>query len=131
MDPSFLAALPEHIRQEVVAEQNRLERIRRRAAEQAQVQAQAQAQQSSQSETSSSSMEVNPEFLAALPPAIQEEVNNLQQFTQLFYVPTNLSESLVYDVTYVLIFVCQRHELRPNSRLGKTFFLLAICIFAF
>ena len=53
VDPSFLAALPENIRQEVIAEQLRLQRI----------QARAQQQQSSNTQ---GAMEVNPEFLAEL-----------------------------------------------------------------
>lgn len=63
VDPSFLAALPENIRQEVIAEQLRLQRIQQRA----------QQQQQQLAETPGA-MEVNPEFLAALPPNIQEEV---------------------------------------------------------
>lgn len=62
VDPSFLAALPDSIRQEVIAEQLRLQRIRQRA------------QQQQQQAQSLGITEVNPEFLAALPPSIQEEV---------------------------------------------------------
>lgn len=62
VDPSFLAALPDNIRQEVIAEQLRLQRIQRRA------------QQQAQNSNNMGLLEVNPEFLAALPPAIQEEV---------------------------------------------------------
>ncbi|XP_055882443.1 E3 ubiquitin-protein ligase HUWE1-like isoform X4 [Biomphalaria glabrata] len=79
VDPSFLAALPEHIRQEVISEQLRLQRIRRRAQEQAH-------QSASISDTGAgeggSAMEVNAEFLAALPPAIQEEVLAQQRAEQ-------------------------------------------------
>lgn len=64
MDPSFLAALPENIRQEVVAEQLRLQRIQQSARDQA-----ATAQ-------NIGSSEVSAEFLAALPPGIQEEVSS-------------------------------------------------------
>ena len=63
VDPSFLAALPDNIRQEVIAEQLRLQRIQQRA------------QQQNQAAESSGISEVNPEFLAALPPSIQEEVS--------------------------------------------------------
>ncbi len=63
MDPSFLAALPENIRQEVIAEQLRLQRIQQRAE-----------QQQQQAAELGGVGEVNPEFLAALPPNIQEEV---------------------------------------------------------
>ena len=92
VDPSFLAALPEHIRQEVILEQLRLQRIRRRAQEQSSTALPqcgssggeaAAATAAAAGETSSTSgeantvqtMEVNPEFLAALPLAIQEEVS--------------------------------------------------------
>lgn len=61
LDPSFLAALPENIRAEVIADHLRMQRIQR-TREQQQNQA-------------PGGMEVNPEFLAALPPNIQEEVN--------------------------------------------------------
>lgn len=80
MDPSFLAALPEHIRQEVISEQLRLQRIRRRAQEQAQ---QSVSASESGGNESSTAMEVNPEFLAALPPAIQEEVSVLNMLGQI------------------------------------------------
>ncbi|XP_037091019.1 E3 ubiquitin-protein ligase HUWE1-like [Pollicipes pollicipes] len=69
VDPSFLAALPDEMRQEVVAEQLRLQRIRQRFR---------QAQTSQQQPT----MEVSPEFLEALPPAIQEEVLAQQRMEQ-------------------------------------------------
>lgn len=57
-----MEALPENIRQEVIAEQMRLQRIRQSAREQA------------QTAQSTGSLQVSPEFLAALPPNIQEEV---------------------------------------------------------
>ena len=59
VDPSFLAALPDSIRQEVIDEQMRLQRIQQRAQQDVQ---------------QLGVQEVNPEFLAALPPNIQEEV---------------------------------------------------------
>ncbi|XP_048739045.2 E3 ubiquitin-protein ligase HUWE1-like isoform X5 [Ostrea edulis] len=70
VDPSFLEALPENIRQEVIAEQMRLQRIRQSAREQA------------QTAQSTGSLQVNPEFLAALPPNIQEEVLAQQRTEQ-------------------------------------------------
>ncbi|RUS89503.1 hypothetical protein EGW08_002736 [Elysia chlorotica] len=110
VDPSFLAALPEHIRQEVILEQLRLQRIRRRAQEQTATPttttaAAAVTPQGSSGveaavttttaaaaagDTTSSTgeanggqtMEVNPEFLAALPLAIQEEVLAQQRAEQ-------------------------------------------------
>ncbi|XP_076304373.1 LOW QUALITY PROTEIN: HECT, UBA and WWE domain containing E3 ubiquitin protein ligase 1 [Tachypleus tridentatus] len=73
VDPSFLAALPENIRQEVIAEQLRLQRLRQRA----------QAAATSQTTSEGTSFtEVNPEFLAALPPNIQEEVLAQQRAEQ-------------------------------------------------
>ncbi|XP_076294389.1 HECT, UBA and WWE domain containing E3 ubiquitin protein ligase 1 isoform X2 [Lasioglossum baleicum] len=69
VDPSFLAALPEDMRDEVIAEQLRLQRIRQRT--QATVVAEL-----------TGPVEVNPEFLAALPPAIQEEVLAQQRLEQ-------------------------------------------------
>ncbi|KAL8595169.1 hypothetical protein ACOMHN_013842 [Nucella lapillus] len=71
VDPSFLAALPENIRQEVIADQLRLQRIQQRA----------QQQQQQLAETPGV-MEVNPEFLSALPPNIQEEVLAQQRAEQ-------------------------------------------------
>ncbi|KAK3102129.1 hypothetical protein FSP39_009035 [Pinctada imbricata] len=70
VDPSFLAALPENIRQEVVAEQLRLQRIQQSAREQA------------LTAQSTGTAEVSPEFLAALPPNIQEEVLAQQRTEQ-------------------------------------------------
>ena len=66
VDPSFLAALPEDMRQEVIDEQRRLQAIRQRAAQ----------------NTEAGFTEVNPEFLAALPPNIQEEVLAQQRIEQ-------------------------------------------------
>ena len=71
LDPSFLAALPENIRQEVIADHLRLQRIQQRTREQ-------------QSAVTPGGMEVNPEFLAALPPNIQEEVSTIRG--QLFEI---------------------------------------------
>jgi len=62
LDPSFLAALPENIRAEVIADHLRMQRIQQRTREQ-------------QQNTPPGGMEVNAEFLAALPPNIQEEVS--------------------------------------------------------
>ena len=64
VDPSFLAALPDNIRQEVIAEQLRLQRLRQRSLNVS----------SDNTNDGSSFTEVNPEFLAALPVNIQEEV---------------------------------------------------------
>ncbi|XP_033329504.2 HECT, UBA and WWE domain containing E3 ubiquitin protein ligase 1 isoform X3 [Megalopta genalis] len=69
VDPSFLAALPEDMRDEVIAEQLRLQRIR-------------QGTQAAVVAELTGPVEVNPEFLAALPPAIQEEVLAQQRLEQ-------------------------------------------------
>ena len=78
MDPSFLAALHESIRQEVIAEQLRLQR-QRVAASQQQSGASTAASSSTAADTAAATAamaaaEISPEFLAALPPSIQEEV---------------------------------------------------------
>jgi len=79
IDPSFLAALPESIRQEVIAEQLRLQRIQQQRTATSSTNTTATNQQTS----STSNNEISPEFLAALPPVIQEEIiaqhNNEQQ----------------------------------------------------
>ncbi|WAR27034.1 HUWE1-like protein [Mya arenaria] len=69
LDPSFLAALPENIRAEVIADHLRMQRIQQRTREQ-------------QQNTPPGGMEVNAEFLAALPPNIQEEVLAQQRIEQ-------------------------------------------------
>ncbi|XP_043484818.1 E3 ubiquitin-protein ligase HUWE1 isoform X4 [Leptopilina heterotoma] len=69
VDPSFLAALPEEMRDEVIAEQMRLQRLRQRTS-------------TSVAEELAGPVEVNPEFLAALPPSIQEEVLAQQRLEQ-------------------------------------------------
>ncbi|XP_048511685.1 E3 ubiquitin-protein ligase HUWE1 isoform X4 [Athalia rosae] len=69
VDPSFLAALPEDMREEVIAEQLRLQRIRQRT-------------QATVVEEPTGPVEINPEFLAALPLAIQEEVLAQQRLEQ-------------------------------------------------
>ena len=79
VDPSFLAALPESIRQEVIAEQLRLQRQRVAAREQQQSHSgqPGTTASSSSADASASALtaaEISPEFLAALPPSIQEEV---------------------------------------------------------
>ncbi|KAJ6222788.1 hypothetical protein RDWZM_001333 [Blomia tropicalis] len=98
VDPSFLAALPENIRQEVIAEQFRLQRLNNIQQQEQQQEQQQQQQQSSQvlqsqqsqsgvaavasASAATSFAEVNPEFLAALPPNIQEEVLAQQRAEQ-------------------------------------------------
>lgn len=87
VDPSFLAALPDNIRQEVIAEQLRLQRIRQRVRAQA---TEAQA---------AGFTEVNPEFLAALPPHIQEEVLTQQRQEQQRLAAQNSNPDAPVDPT--------------------------------
>lgn len=86
VDPSFLAALPEDIRREVLAEQWRLRRLEQaNAARQAASTAAPAASTNEQASTSSGATafpEVNPEFLAALPAEVQEEVLAQQRAEQ-------------------------------------------------
>lgn len=73
LDPSFLAALPDNIRAEVIAE-HQLERRRRAQARDATSAGGSTAAAPSTSVTAANFSEVSEEFLAALPPNIQEEV---------------------------------------------------------
>ncbi|XP_059079512.1 E3 ubiquitin-protein ligase HUWE1-like isoform X2 [Tigriopus californicus] len=82
VDPSFLAALPEDMRQEVIDEQRRLQTIRQRAAQHVE---------------STGVQEVNPEFLAALPPNIQEEVLHQQRMEQQRQAATNQNPEAPVD----------------------------------
>ncbi|XP_039498018.1 E3 ubiquitin-protein ligase HUWE1 isoform X2 [Drosophila santomea] len=70
VDPSFLAALPSEMREEVIQEHLRMQRIRQRA------------QQNAIQIAHDSLVEVNPEFLAALPLNIQSEVLMQQRIEQ-------------------------------------------------
>lgn len=88
VDPAFLAALPENIRQEVIADQLRLQRLRA----QNQQRAAAAAEQSSAPNNTTAAAavaaaEVSPEFLAALPPELQEEVLAQQRLAQQMLNP--------------------------------------------
>lgn len=71
VDPAFLAALPEDLRREVIEDQRR-----RQSLQQSQARAAAAAAQPAPPDVAAPVLEVAPEFLAALPPEIQEEVNN-------------------------------------------------------
>lgn len=99
VDPSFLEALPESIRREVIADQLRLARIQSQARQQNEARTTsataastsapatttaAQAASTSTAATGGSSQlaDVSPEFLAALPPSIQEEVLAVQRAEQ-------------------------------------------------
>lgn len=73
VDPSFLAALPNDIRHEVIQEHLRMQRMGERNLQTPSQQNQA---------ANESLVEVNPEFLAALPPNIQSEVLMQQRIEQ-------------------------------------------------
>ena len=75
VDPSFLAILPEDMRQEVIEEQRQLTLTRQ--------------QLPPKPAAGNSSEEVNPEFLTALPPNIQEEVLAQQRREQLPAKPSH------------------------------------------
>ena len=70
MDPSFLATLPEYMRQEVIEEQRKLTLARHQLP-------------AKPAAAAGAVQEVNPEFLAALPPNIKEEVLAQQMMEQL------------------------------------------------
>lgn len=74
VDPSFLAALPEDIRQEVLAEQWRIRRMERANRQGSTAQPNQQAAEQASTSSGATFPEVNPEFLAALPAEVQEEV---------------------------------------------------------
>ncbi|KAJ8970022.1 hypothetical protein NQ314_001451 [Rhamnusium bicolor] len=76
VDPSFLEALPPEMRREVL-EQHRILCLQQRIAASA-----ANASTEEQQEQATTSNEVSPEFLAALPPALQEEVLTQQRLEQ-------------------------------------------------
>lgn len=88
VDPSFLEALPESIRREVIADQLRLARMRTQVDPNAPPQPQSSAETTTTSTAltsgagPSSLSDVSPEFLAALPPSIQEEVLAVQRAEQ-------------------------------------------------
>lgn len=76
VDPSFLEALPPEMRREVL-EQHRILCLQQRIAASA-----ATSANNEQQEQPNVSNEVSPEFLAALPPALQEEVLTQQRLEQ-------------------------------------------------
>lgn len=82
IDASFLAALPPEMREEVIAEHMRQQRIRQRATQPPPVVA---------SEAAAPVAEVNPEFLAALPLNIQEEVLAQQRLEQQRQAAVNMN----------------------------------------
>ncbi|GFT18781.1 e3 ubiquitin-protein ligase HUWE1 [Nephila pilipes] len=89
VDPSFLAALPDNIRQEVIAEQLRLQRLRSRT----------YTVSNDGNSDGTAFTEVNPEFLAALPPNIQEEVLAQQRAEQQRLAAQNSNPDVPVDPT--------------------------------
>lgn len=80
VDPSFLAAIPPEMRREVL-EQHRLLNFQQRLARASQTQSTSSAVPAAD-QNAELPVEVNSEFLAALPPALQEEVLNQQRLEQ-------------------------------------------------
>lgn len=85
VDPSFLEALPEAIRREVLAEQLALRRNTSTTAS-------SSGPSTSDGGENSSAFNVSPEFLAALPPEVQDEVSRKEYF--LFWI-INRHQSLL------------------------------------
>ena len=98
VDPSFLAALPEELREEVVADQLRMQRARQAAESRATT---AAATTTAAASSSQHGLEVNPEVLAALPPNLQEEVLQQQRMMQAQHTG-NQAPDIVTDPTAFL-----------------------------
>lgn len=109
IDASFLAALPPEMREEVIAEHMRQQRIRQRATQPPPVVA---------SETAAPVAEVNPEFLAALPPNIQEEVLAQQRLEQQRQAAVNMNPNDPVDAAAFF------QNLTPSLRQAVSFFLI-------
>ncbi|XP_048517112.1 E3 ubiquitin-protein ligase HUWE1 isoform X3 [Dendroctonus ponderosae] len=81
VDPSFLEALPPEIRREVL-EQHRILCLQQRLANRSAETTSTAAASAEASNSNEVPQEVSPEFLAALPPALQEEVLTQQRLEQ-------------------------------------------------
>ena len=103
VDPSFLASLPEDMRADVIEEQKRLVRARQQAPAQPPPGTTAQGMQ-----------EVNPEFLAALPPIIQEEVLAQQRLEQQRQKESNKEEVEILEGR------CEQEELDKEKVFVKS-----------
>lgn len=110
VDPSFLAALPEDIRQEVLAEQWRLRRMERANSQAGNTSNQQQANEQASTSSGTAFPEVNPEFLAALPAEVQEEVLAQQRAEQQRQAALNSNPDQPVDPA---IFI---QTLAPNLR---------------
>lgn len=110
VDPSFLAALPEDIRQEVLAEQWRLRRMERANSQAGTASNQQQSNEQASTSSGTTFPEVNPEFLAALPAEVQEEVLAQQRAEQQRQAALNSNPDQPVDPA---IFI---QTLAPNLR---------------
>ncbi|XP_050313082.1 E3 ubiquitin-protein ligase HUWE1 isoform X3 [Anthonomus grandis grandis] len=81
VDPSFLEALPPEIRREVL-EQHRILTLQQRLAARTAEPTNSATNTNEESNSNEVPQEVSPEFLAALPPALQEEVLTQQRLEQ-------------------------------------------------
>lgn len=110
VDPSFLAALPEDIRQEVLAEQWRLRRMERASSNRQTGQATNPPAEQASTSSGTTFPEVNPEFLAALPAEVQEEVLAQQRAEQQRQAALNSNPDQPVDPAIFL------QTLAPNLR---------------
>lgn len=111
VDPSFLAALPEDIRQEVLAEQWRLRRLERaNNNRQTNPAPNTSTDQGASTSSGTTFPEINPEFLAALPVEVQEEVLAQQRAEQQRQAAINTNPDQPVDPA---IFI---QTLAPNLR---------------
>lgn len=99
VDPSFLAALPEDMRQEVISEHLRIQRLREQVTQPVVPEA-----------PTASALDVSPEFLAALPLNIQEEVLAQQRLEQQRRVATTANPDDPVDAEAFF------RTLQPNLR---------------
>lgn len=112
VDPSFLEALPEDVRREVIAEQRRLIRLQQRS----------QGATCSDGSAGLLASEVSPEFLAALPPNLQEEVLAQQRLEQQRQAAAQANPDDPVDAAAFF------QNLQPSLRQAVLFFLLFLLI---
>lgn len=108
IDPSFLAALPQEMRDEVIQEHTRQQRIRQRVQ-----------QATASHEANQEIINVNPEVLAALPLNIQEEVLAQQRMEQQRQAAANSNPNDPVNVAELF------QNLQPSLRqaVSETFYL--------
>lgn len=108
VDPSFLEALPEDVRREVITEQRRLMRLQQRTQ---------QTTSTAEASTAGGSSEVSPEFLAALPPALQEEVLAQQRLERQRQAAASVNPEDPVDTAAFF------QNLQPSLRQAVSFYL--------